>query len=72
MLLLIACSSPSPSTITPAISSAGQVNIEIDYGSEKKAWMEAMVKQGVKVGSFRELEVDLEDIFMNVTKGGVQ
>lgn len=34
--------------------------------------MEALVREGVKVAAFRELEVDLEDIFMRITKGAVQ
>jgi hypothetical protein len=34
--------------------------------------MEALVKGGIKVATFREIEVDLEDIFMRITKGAVQ
>lgn len=34
--------------------------------------METLVKEGIRVSSFRELEVDLEDIFMRITKGAVQ
>jgi ABC-2 type transport system ATP-binding protein len=34
--------------------------------------MEALVREGVRVAAFRELEVDLEDIFMRITKGAVQ
>ena len=34
--------------------------------------MEALVTRGVKISTFRKLEVDLEDIFMRITKGAVQ
>ncbi len=34
--------------------------------------MEHLVSSGVRVSSFAELEVDLEDIFMRITKGAVQ
>ena len=34
--------------------------------------MEFLMKQGIKVASFREVEADLEDIFLKITKGAVQ
>ncbi len=48
-----------------------RVNVAFDM-EDTSILTEALIKAGVKVGSFRELEVDLEDIFMRITKGAVQ
>jgi ABC-2 type transport system ATP-binding protein len=48
-----------------------QAYVEFEF-EDTSQLMEALVRDGVKVGSFREVEVDLEDIFMKITKGAVQ
>jgi ABC-2 type transport system ATP-binding protein len=49
------------------------IRVFVDFELEDhSAIMEALVVKGVKVSTFREIEVDLEDIFMRVTKGAVQ
>ena len=34
--------------------------------------MEALIRGGGRIASFNEIQVDLEDIFMRITKGAVQ
>jgi ABC-2 type transport system ATP-binding protein len=49
------------------------VRVFVEFELEDtSALMEALVKGGIKVATFREIEVDLEDIFMRITKGAVQ
>lgn len=49
------------------------VSLPIDLSEDPDAFItDILVENGVKFNSVRELEVDLEDIFMQVTKGIVQ
>lgn len=48
-----------------------RVYVAFDIGDTHQL-VEALVKSGVRVASFRELEADLEDIFMRITTGAVQ
>ena len=48
-----------------------RVYVDVDL-EDTSGLMEALVHEGIRVSSFRELEVDLEDIFMRITKGAVQ
>lgn len=49
------------------------IRIYVDFDlDDTSPVMEYLVKSGVRVSSFAELEVDLEDIFMRITKGAVQ
>ncbi len=48
-----------------------RVSVAIEL-EDVSSLMEELVKRGVKVASFREVEVNLEDIFMKITKGAVQ
>jgi ABC-2 type transport system ATP-binding protein len=48
-----------------------RVNVDFDMEDPSRL-METLVQRGVKVGAFREIESDLEDIFMRITRGAVQ
>ena len=47
------------------------VHLGTDH-EDPAALMEFLMQQGIKVASFREVEADLEDIFLKITKGAVQ
>ncbi len=50
-----------------------QINVNIDFELEDPSvLMETLVANGVKLAGFTEKEVNLEDIFMRITKGAVQ
>ena len=62
---------------TPGVSNAKEhgkdVAVEIEGDDEKSAdLLGKLVGTGFKVAEFRQSKTNLEDIFMNVTKGGVQ
>jgi ABC-2 type transport system ATP-binding protein len=49
--------------------------IEVDFAGDEQASVEllaALVKEGFPIAEFRPKKADLEDIFMNVTRGEVQ
>ena len=52
---------------------AGEIHIDVD-GTEEDACdvLALLVSKGLKIAEFRQTKSNLEDIFMNVTKGGVQ
>ena len=52
---------------------ADQILVNIDFElDDPSVLMEALIAAGIKVASFTEKEVDLEEIFMRITKGAVQ
>ena len=62
---------------TPFVENPRDVGVEIHFEltSEETAASEVLallIGKGFKVVEFRQTKADLEDIFMNVTKGGVQ
>jgi ABC-2 type transport system ATP-binding protein len=62
---------------TPFVENARQTGAEIHFelsGDENAACeiLAQLIAKGFKVLEFRQTKADLEDIFMNVTKGGVQ
>lgn len=62
---------------TPFVENARQTGTEIHFelsGDETAACdiLAQLIAKGFKVLEFRQTKADLEDIFMNVTKGGVQ
>ncbi len=62
---------------TPNVVSAREVNGEVYFeleGEEARSCelLGSIVSKGFKVAEFRQTKANLEDIFMNVTKGGVQ
>lgn len=62
---------------TPLVENARDVASEVHFelsGDEGAACdiLAQLIGQGYKVLEFRQTKADLEDIFMNVTKGGVQ
>jgi len=62
---------------TPHVINAREVSGEVllDLEGEESAGCEllaTLVSKGFKVAEFKQSKANLEDIFMNVTKGGVQ
>jgi len=62
---------------TPNVVGAREVNGEVYFeleGEEARSseLLGGLVAKGFKVAEFRQTKANLEDIFMNVTKGGVQ
>jgi ABC-2 type transport system ATP-binding protein len=62
---------------TPGVVGAREVNGEVYFeleGEESRSCelLGTMVTKGFKVAEFKQTKANLEDIFMNVTKGGVQ
>ena len=62
---------------TPLVDKPRQVGTEIHFelGGEEEAACEVLshlISQRFRILEFRQTKADLEDIFMNVTKGGVQ
>jgi ABC-2 type transport system ATP-binding protein len=50
-----------------------QLMVEIDITCEDVSFInEVLTTNGIRITSFKESEVDLEDIFMKITKGAVQ
>ncbi|MBI5154032.1 ABC transporter ATP-binding protein [Candidatus Poribacteria bacterium] len=48
-----------------------RIHLPVDFAQEDYV-TDKLVEQGIKFSSVRELEIDLEDVFMKVTKGIVQ
>jgi ABC-type uncharacterized transport system ATPase subunit len=62
---------------TPYVENAREVTNEIHFeltGDESAACeiLGALIAKKYKIIEFRQTKANLEDIFMNVTKGGVQ
>ena len=52
---------------------AEEVHVDVDGGEEAACEvLAALVGRGFKIAEFKQTKANLEDIFMNVTKGGVQ
>ncbi len=59
--------------IEQAVVVGGQVHADLAGAEDSAAdLLEALIARGVRIVEFRPLRVDLEDIFMQVTKGEVQ
>jgi len=49
-----------------------EVEIQVDGGDDHSDVLAQLVGRGVRILDFRQKQLDLEDVFMNVTKGEVQ
>jgi len=49
-----------------------EVSLKPEAGTDSSFILEVLVAGGIKVASVKDREVDLEDIFMRITKGAVQ